>query len=181
MSTFILGLSAFYHDSAAALLADGNIIAAAQEERFTRKKHDFNFPKQAVDYCLREAGIQPEDLNYVPSKPPARKKRAGLFRKFIGMMRENKKYWLVPLVLIPLLFAGLIILGPSLAVSRSSTRSFNPMDLESDRRECDCARYTSSRTQATTVSQAHCLIHNSAPRRSFINGHVYCGVGCIVS
>jgi predicted NodU family carbamoyl transferase len=81
----------FIHDGAAALVADGNIIAAAQEERFTRKKHDFNFPKQAVDYCLREAGIQSEDLNYVPSKPPARKKRAGLFREFIGMMRENKK------------------------------------------------------------------------------------------
>jgi carbamoyltransferase len=65
MSTFILGLSAFYHDSAAALVVDGEIIAAAQEERFTRKKHDLNFPKQAADYCLREAGIQPEDLEYV--------------------------------------------------------------------------------------------------------------------
>jgi carbamoyltransferase len=65
MSTLILGISAFYHDSAAALVADGNIVAAAQEERFTRKKHDSNFPKQAVDYCLREAGIQPEDLDYV--------------------------------------------------------------------------------------------------------------------
>lgn len=65
MSTLILGISAFYHDSAAALVADGNIVAAAQEERFTRKKHDSNFPKRAVDYCLREAGIQPEDLDYV--------------------------------------------------------------------------------------------------------------------
>jgi carbamoyltransferase len=65
MSIFVLGLSAFYHDSAAALLADGKIIAAAQEERFTRKKHDLSFPKHAVNYCLREAGIQPEDLDYV--------------------------------------------------------------------------------------------------------------------
>jgi len=65
MPTFVLGLSAFYHDSAAALLADGNIVAAAQEERFTRKKHDFSFPKRAADYCLREAGIHPEDLDYV--------------------------------------------------------------------------------------------------------------------
>src|SRR6266508_2729185 len=65
MSTLILGISAFYHDSAAALIADGNIVAAAQEERFTRKKHDSNFPKRAVDYCLREAGIQPEELDYV--------------------------------------------------------------------------------------------------------------------
>jgi len=61
----ILGLSAFYHDSAAALMVDGRIVAAAQEERFTRKKHDPNFPKHAVDYCLREGGLQPEDLDYV--------------------------------------------------------------------------------------------------------------------
>ena len=65
MKNRILGISAYYHDSAAALVADGNIIAAAQEERFTRKKHDFNFPTNAVDYCLREAGLQPEDLDYV--------------------------------------------------------------------------------------------------------------------
>jgi carbamoyltransferase len=53
----ILGISAFYHDSAAALIRDGKIIAAAQEERFTRKKHDFDFPYNAVKYCLEEAGI----------------------------------------------------------------------------------------------------------------------------
>ena len=63
--TAILGISAFYHDSAAALVVDGKIVAAAQEERFTRKKHDQNFPKNAVNYCLKEAGIQPEDLDYV--------------------------------------------------------------------------------------------------------------------
>ena len=55
--TAILGISAFYHDSAAALVVDGEIVAAAQEERFTRKKHDARFPKQAVDYCLQEAGF----------------------------------------------------------------------------------------------------------------------------
>jgi len=65
MSTRILGISAYYHDSAAALLVDGDIVAAAQEERFTRKKHDHNFPKNAVHYCLRQAGIAPEDLDYV--------------------------------------------------------------------------------------------------------------------
>ena len=63
--TAILGISAFYHDSAAALVIDGEIIAAAQEERFTRKKHDHEFPQNAVDYCLREAGITPEELDYV--------------------------------------------------------------------------------------------------------------------
>jgi len=52
----ILGISAFYHDSAAALISDGEIVAAAQEERFTRKKHDSGFPRQAVDFCLRQAG-----------------------------------------------------------------------------------------------------------------------------
>ncbi len=56
---YILGLSAFYHDSAACLLQDGRIIAAAQEERFTRKKHDASFPDQAIAYCLEEAGIIP--------------------------------------------------------------------------------------------------------------------------
>ena len=61
----ILGISAFYHDSAAALVIDGNIVAAAQEERFTRVKHDHRFPTNAVKYCLEEAGIHPEDLDYV--------------------------------------------------------------------------------------------------------------------
>jgi carbamoyltransferase len=61
----ILGLSAFYHDSAACLVRDGEIIAAAQEERFTRKKHDASFPKHAVMYCLREGGINVNELEYV--------------------------------------------------------------------------------------------------------------------
>ena len=63
--TRILGLSAFYHDSAAALVIDGDIVAAAQEERFTRKKHDPSFPANAVQYCLTEAGLKPEDIDYV--------------------------------------------------------------------------------------------------------------------
>src|SRR6476659_4120409 len=65
MSTRILGLSAYYHDSAACLVEDGRIVAAAQEERFTRKKHDPDFPSNAVAYCLREAGITPKDLDLV--------------------------------------------------------------------------------------------------------------------
>jgi carbamoyltransferase len=55
--TKILGISAFYHDSAASLLVDGRIVAAAQEERFTRKKHDADFPIHAIKYCLRQAGV----------------------------------------------------------------------------------------------------------------------------
>ncbi|MBR9972773.1 carbamoyltransferase family protein [Magnetospirillum sulfuroxidans] len=61
----ILGLSALYHDSAAALIEDGRIIAAAQEERFTRKKHDAAFPKLAIEYCLAEAGIGLNDIDFV--------------------------------------------------------------------------------------------------------------------
>ena len=61
----ILGVSAFYHDSAAALVMDGKIVAAAQEERFTRRKHDEAFPAKAVEYCLREVGIKAVDLDYV--------------------------------------------------------------------------------------------------------------------
>jgi len=61
----ILGISAFYHDSAACLVRDGEIVAAAQEERFTRKKHDPGFPHCAVEYCLSEAGIGVKDLKYI--------------------------------------------------------------------------------------------------------------------
>jgi len=61
----ILGISCFYHDSAAALLKDGILIAAAQEERFTRKKHDQDFPTNAIHYCLQEGGIQEQDLDYI--------------------------------------------------------------------------------------------------------------------
>ena len=62
---YILGISAYYHDSAACLIKDGEIIAAAQEERFTRKKHDHNFPKEAVNYCLGFAGINIDQVEFV--------------------------------------------------------------------------------------------------------------------
>jgi carbamoyltransferase len=61
----VLGISAYFHDSAAALLVDGKIVAAAQEERFTRKKHDENFPSNAINYCLAEAGIRASELDFV--------------------------------------------------------------------------------------------------------------------
>jgi carbamoyltransferase len=61
----VLGISAYYHDAAAALVIDGHIVAAAQEERFTRKKHDDRFPENAVRYCLEEANLRPEDLDHV--------------------------------------------------------------------------------------------------------------------
>jgi carbamoyltransferase len=65
MSRYILGISAYYHDSAAALVRDGEIIAAAQEERFSRKKHDPRFPKHAINYCLEEAFIEPREIEAV--------------------------------------------------------------------------------------------------------------------
>ena len=62
---YILGVSCFYHDAAAALIGDGALIAAAQEERFSRVKHDRGFPEHAIQFCLRQAGITAADLDYV--------------------------------------------------------------------------------------------------------------------
>ena len=63
--TAILGISAFYHDSAASLVVDGEIIAAAQEERFTRKKHDPSYPINAINYCLVEANLSLDQVDYI--------------------------------------------------------------------------------------------------------------------
>jgi carbamoyltransferase len=62
---YVLGISCYFHDAAAALLADGQLIAAAEEERFSRRKHDFSFPERAIEFCLRHAGIRGCDLDYV--------------------------------------------------------------------------------------------------------------------
>jgi len=64
-SMYILGISAFYHDAAAALVKDGKLVAAASEERFSRKKHDERFPFHAIDYCLGTEKISLKDLDYV--------------------------------------------------------------------------------------------------------------------
>ena len=61
----ILGISAFYHDSAAALVVGGNIVAAAQEERFSRLKHDSGFPHEAISFCLSQGGMSFDELDYV--------------------------------------------------------------------------------------------------------------------
>ncbi|MGE4056267.1 MAG: carbamoyltransferase, partial [Vicinamibacterales bacterium] len=83
--TTILGLSAFYHDSAACVVVDGEIVAAAQEERFTRRKHDASFPARAVEYCLGEAGCTLGDVSYVVfyEKP---------FRKFERLLETYVAY-----------------------------------------------------------------------------------------
>jgi len=62
---YILGISCYYHDSAAAILKDGEIIAAVEEERFSRKKFDDDFPKLAIDYCIKEVGITAKDIQYI--------------------------------------------------------------------------------------------------------------------
>lgn len=107
----ILGISAFYHDSAACLVCDGEIVAAAQEERFTRIKHDSEFPRNAVRYCLKEAGIKPDDLHYVGfyDKPLLKFTRLletyldyapGGFRSFLKAMPVwvKKKLWMPDLI-----------------------------------------------------------------------------------
>lgn len=61
----ILGISAYYHDSAACMVVDGRLVAAAQEERFTRKKHDAGFPSNSINYCIQQAGLQPDDVHHI--------------------------------------------------------------------------------------------------------------------
>jgi carbamoyltransferase len=63
--TSVLGISAFYHDSAASIIIDGEIIAAAQEERFTRKKHDASYPKNAINYVLKEAALKLNEVDHI--------------------------------------------------------------------------------------------------------------------
>ena len=97
---YILGISCYYHDAAAALLQDGVLIAAAEEERFTRVKHDYGFPKQAIDFCLRQAGITSQDLDYVVfyEKPLQKFERILMstlqtFPQSWGVFRESMITW----------------------------------------------------------------------------------------
>lgn len=118
----ILGISAYYHDSAASLIQDGKIVSAAQEERFTRKKHDFSFPKNAINYCLQNSGLNGEDLDFVAfyDKPFIKFERilqtylayapAGL-SSFIKAMPLwiKQKLWIKELIRQELNFTGKII------------------------------------------------------------------------
>lgn len=97
----ILGISCFYHDSAAVLLHDGDLVAAAQEERYTRKKHDYGFPEHAISYCLQQAGITADDLDYVVfyEKPLPKFERIlmsslGTFPRSWKVFREAMVAWL---------------------------------------------------------------------------------------
>jgi len=91
---FILGISCFYHDSAACLVRDGDILAAAQEERFTRKKHDPRFPSHAIDYCLKEGGIAARELDCVVfyDKPFLTFER--LLMSYLTMAPRGLRSWL---------------------------------------------------------------------------------------
>ncbi len=98
---YILGIGCFYHDASAALLKDGELVAAAMEERFSRKKHDNSFPKQAIEFCLRQAGIKGEDLDYVVfyEKPLVKFERILLstlntFPKSLDVWRDAMVNWL---------------------------------------------------------------------------------------
>ena len=98
---YILGISAFYHDSAAALLHDGELVAAAMEERFSRVKHDSGFPQLAAQFCLQQAGIAAQDLEYIVfyEKPLQKFERIlqttlNTFPRSSGLWRESMMTWL---------------------------------------------------------------------------------------
>jgi carbamoyltransferase len=93
-ATYILGISAFYHDSAAALLRDGEIVAAAQEERFTRKKGDASFPTHASEYCLKAAGITVADLEYVGFYDKPLLKFERILETYVGVAPNGLRSWL---------------------------------------------------------------------------------------
>ena len=97
---YILGISCYYHDAAAALLDDGVLVAAAEEERFTRIKHDYNFPHKAIEFCLQQAGITANDLDYVVfyEKPLLKYERILMttlqtFPQSWGVFRESMITW----------------------------------------------------------------------------------------
>jgi carbamoyltransferase len=90
----ILGISAYYHDSAACLVVDGDIVAAAQEERFTRKKHDARFPEHAVAYCLEAGGLRTSDLDYVGFYDKPLLKFERLLENYIGVAPRGLKSWI---------------------------------------------------------------------------------------
>src|ERR1051326_6047698 len=87
----VLGISAFYHDSAAAIVEDGKIIAAAQEERFTRKKHDAGFPKEAVKFCLTYAGTTLNELDAIVFYDKPLLKFERLLDTYYGFARSEER------------------------------------------------------------------------------------------
>ena len=91
----ILGISAFYHDSAACLLRDGEILAAAQEERFTRRKGDASFPANAVEFCLARAGVTASDLSYVAFYDKPLLKFERILETYLGVAPQGLRQFLM--------------------------------------------------------------------------------------
>jgi len=108
VSIDILGISAYYHDSAACIVRDGVLIAAAQEERFTRKKHDPGFPTHAVEYCLREAGIPITALRHVAFYDKPLLKFERILENYLGVAPKGLNSFLtaMPVWLKEKLFTG---------------------------------------------------------------------------
>ena len=119
MSTTILGVSAFYHDAAACLLRDGDIVAAAQEERFTRKRHDPDFPRQAVAYCLAEAGIAPSELDYVGFYDKPLLKFERILESYLGVAPLGWQSFMMAMPVWPLPVAWIVRL-PCVKVTRAT-------------------------------------------------------------
>ena len=94
-SQHILGISAFYHDSAACLVRDGEIVAAAQEERFTREKGDARFPENAIRYCLDEAGIDVSDLDHVGFYDKPLLKFERILETYLGVVPRGLRSFLM--------------------------------------------------------------------------------------
>ena len=97
----ILGISAYYHDSAAVLVRDGIIVAAAQEERFTRKKHDHNFPLQATRYCLAEAGIDSGSIDAVVFYDKPITKFSRIMETYFSVAPKGLKSYLMAMQRLP--------------------------------------------------------------------------------
>ena len=98
---YVLGISAYFHDAAAAIFKNGKLIAAIEEEKLSRVKHDYNFPENAIQFCLKEAKIQSSDLNYVVfyEKPFIKFERIiktviWSFPKTFNLFQESMKNWL---------------------------------------------------------------------------------------
>src|SRR5260370_7350198 len=94
----ILGISCFYHDAAAALIRDGDLIAAAEEERFSRKKHDYNFPELAIDFCLEQGGINGGDLDYVVFHEKPLVKFGRILMTVLGAYPKTSRFFREPIV-----------------------------------------------------------------------------------
>ena len=119
----ILGISCYFHDAAAALIEDGVLVAAAEEERFTRIKHDFDFPQNAIDFCLQHSNITGKDLDYVvffekPFVKFDRLLRTALqsFPKTYSMFVQSMRTWLLDKLWVKSLIARSVGIDPKKVV-----------------------------------------------------------------